>query len=55
MAGVDIDLLCDFAIRRRDGVYRYAFGQERIAGWVTIIGDRNDNHEIAAALRARGL
>jgi hypothetical protein len=40
MAGVDIDLLCDFTIRRRDGVYRYAFGQERIAGWVNVLDER---------------
>ena len=38
--GVEFDLLCDFAIRRRDGVYRYDFGHERVAGWVNVLDAR---------------
>lgn len=30
--GAEFDLLCDFAIRRKDTVYRYPFDLERIAG-----------------------
>ncbi len=38
--GADFDLLCDFAIRRKEAVYRYAFGRDRIAEWVDVEGER---------------
>ena len=38
--GVDFDLLCDFTIRRKDAVYRYPFGRERVAEWVDVQGER---------------
>ena len=38
--GVDFDLLCGFAIRRKEAVYRYAFGRDRIAEWVSVEGER---------------
>jgi hypothetical protein len=40
LAGVDFDLLCGFAIRRRDGLYTYDFWHERIAEWVDVLGAR---------------
>ena len=36
---VDFDLLCDFAIRRKDAVYRYPFDQSRVARIVTVSGE----------------
>lgn len=38
--GVDFDLLCGFAIRRKEAVYRYPFGRDRIAEWVSVAGER---------------
>lgn len=40
LRGVEFDLLCDFAIRRKDAVYRYPFGLERIAGSTVLHGER---------------
>lgn len=40
LAGVDFDLLCGFAIRRKDGLYQYDFGRERVAEWVNVLGER---------------
>lgn len=36
----ELDLIGGFTIRRKDGVYRYPFGRERIARWVDVQGER---------------
>lgn len=37
--GVEFDLLCDFAIRRKEAVYRYPFDAERIVGSTNVHGE----------------
>ncbi|MDD3212444.1 MAG: hypothetical protein PHY64_02160 [Eubacteriales bacterium] len=38
--GVSFDLICGFAIRYENAVYRYPFGAERIAGSAEVLGRR---------------
>ena len=38
--GVDFDLLCNFAIRRKDATYGYPFDETRVSGSIAILGER---------------
>lgn len=37
--GVDFDILCGFAIRRKEAVYRYPFSQDRVSHTVEVFGE----------------
>lgn len=38
--GAELDVICGFAIKRKDGVFRYPFDRERVARWADVQGER---------------